>query len=308
MKEAPFPVDPVQTGIAIAYKNEEYIADAVLPRVPVGKQSYKYQKYDKGEQFTIPNTRVGRKGKVNEVEFTATEATDSCRDYGLEDAIPQDDIDNAEGTPYNPVNQATESLTDLVLLDREKRTADLVFNTATYGSQVTTLSGTDQFSDASSDPLGTIMDTMDSMIMRPNTLVLGQQVYSQLVRNPKILKGFHGNSGDSGRASLAYLRELFEVEQILVGAAWRNTAKEGQTVSMARLWGKHVAMLRLTKNAGAGKLPTFGFTAQWGTRVAGSRPDPDIGLTGGTRVRSGERVNETICAADFGWMLENAVA
>lgn len=308
MKEAPFPVDPVLTGITIAYKNEEYIADAVLPRVPVGVQSYKYNKFDKQESFNIPNTRVGRKSNVNEVEFTATEASSTCLDYGLDDVIPQADINNARNTPYNPVSQATERLTDLVMLDREKRVSDLVFATATYGSQVTTLSGTDQFSDPSSDPLETIMDTKDGMIMRPNLLIVGQAVYSQLIRHPKVVKAFHGNAGDYGRANASFLAELFEVDRVLVGAAWRDTAKPGQTASITRLWGKHAALLRITPNAGTGQLPTFGFTAEWGSRFSGSMNEQKVGLRGGTRVRVGESVDEAICAADFGWMIENAVA
>ena len=39
MSNAPFPIDPELTAIAIAYRNGRMIADEVLPRVPVGKQS-----------------------------------------------------------------------------------------------------------------------------------------------------------------------------------------------------------------------------------------------------------------------------
>lgn len=309
MKEAPFPIDPVMTGIAIAYSNEEYIADAVLPRAPVGLQSYKYKKYDLGETFRIPDTHVGRTGKPNEIEFTYTEATDSTVDHGLEDPVPQSDINNSAGSGYNPVAAATENLTDLVLLDREKRVADLVFASATYAGNTTTLSGTDQWSDgANSDPLGVILDTMDAMVMRPNVMVIGQAVYRQLQTHPKILGALNRRDTAYGRANKQFLADLFEVQQVLVGAAWHASNREGQTTSMARLWGKHCALLRVNPQASNGQMPTFGFTAQWGTRVAGSRQDPDIGLRGGTRVRVGESVKETITATDMGHLIINAVA
>ena len=59
---APFPINPVQTGITLAYKNLTLIADSVMPRVNVATKEFKYQKYDKAERFTVPNTLVGRKG------------------------------------------------------------------------------------------------------------------------------------------------------------------------------------------------------------------------------------------------------
>ncbi|UVH84375.1 hypothetical protein NW342_22030 [Pseudomonas aeruginosa] len=73
MSNAPFPIDPELTAIAIAYRNGRMIADEVLPRVPVGKQEFKYWKYDLAQGFTVPETLVGRKSKPNEVEFSATD-------------------------------------------------------------------------------------------------------------------------------------------------------------------------------------------------------------------------------------------
>lgn len=308
MTEAPFPIDPVLTGIAIAYKNEAYIADAVMPRAPVGLQSYKWKQYDLGETFRIPATHVGRTGRPNEIEFTYTEQTDSTVDHGLEDPIPQSDINNSAQSNYNPVNNATERLADLVLLDRERRVATQVFTAANYGANTATLSGTDQWSDTTSDPLGVILDTMDSMVVRPNIMVIGQAVYRQLQTHPKILGALNRRDTAYGRANKQFLADLFEVEQVLVGAAWAATSKEGQTTTMARLWGKHCALLHVNPRAQTGEMPTFGFTAEWGTRVAGSWEDKNIGLRGGTRVRVGESVKETICAADLGYLLVNAVA
>lgn len=307
--KAPFPIDPVLTAIAIAYKNEEYVADQVLPRITVGRSEFKWRKYDLGEAFRIPDTKVGRRGRPSEVEFTYTEETGSVKDYGLDDPIPQSDIDNAAGTPYNPVSNATERLTDLILLDREARVATKVFDINNYPSaQRTTLSGTSQWSDPTSSPLDAVLTALDAMIIRANTLVIGQAVWTKLKRHPKLVKAMHGNSGDEGAVTKAFLAELLEIQRVVVGAGWKATSKEGQTVAMARLWGKHAALLNINPNAGAGNVPTFGFTAQWGSRVAGSRPDPDIGLRGGTRVRSGESVEEVICASDMGYFFADAVA
>ncbi|MGH2845433.1 MAG: phage capsid protein, partial [Thermoleophilaceae bacterium] len=77
MATAPFPVQPYLTAIAIAYRNPVLIADEVLPRVPVGVQDFKYLKHNLADGFTIPDTKVGRRAKPNEVEFQATETSAS---------------------------------------------------------------------------------------------------------------------------------------------------------------------------------------------------------------------------------------
>lgn len=311
MAKAPFPVTPEQTAIAIAYSNASYIADLVMPRFVVGTQEFKYWKYAIDERFTIPDTKVGRRSRPNEVEFSATESEASTVDYALDDPIPQADIDNAPAG-HSPVNNAVEGITDLIMLDREKRVADIVFAAATYGSsnKVKLTTATDQWNDPDdSDPIDDILTGLDTPMVRPNVMVLGRQVFAKLSTHPKILKAVHGNSGDSGIARRAQIAELFELEDVIIGESRLNTAKRGQTASYARVWGKHCALLYRDRRAATqrGRV-TFGLTAQWGTRVAGSIPDRDIGMRGGQRVRAGESVKELVVSADAGYFIEDAIA
>lgn len=318
MSKAPFVVNPELTAVALAYRNKAAIADLVLPRVTVGTQEYKWTLFNKDERFTLPDTRVGRKGKPNEVEFGATEQTSTCYGYGLDDVVPQDDLDNARGANvgggfrYDPLASAAQGITDLITLGREKRVADLVFDAANYpAANKETLSGTDQFSDfANSDPIGKILAAMDAMFMRGNTIVMGRAAWTKLAQHPDIVKAVHGNSGDSGIARRQAVADLFEVDQILVGESYINSAKKGQTASFDRLWGKHLALLYLDSQVDAtdGSRLTFGWSAQWGSRFASTRPDPDCGLKGGQRVRVGEYMDEKIAAADVGYLFTNAVA
>ena len=307
--KAPFVIDPARTAIAMAYSNSGMIADSVLPRTPVGTSNFKYLVYNKDEKFTLPDTRIGRTSRPNEVEFGATELDGSVKDYGLEDPVPQADIDNAPAN-YDPLNNATEGVSELIMLGREKRVSDVVFNAATYpAANKQTLSGTSQWSDfANSDPVAAILAAIDSMLMRPNVMVLGQAVFTKLRTHPLIVKAINGNSGDSGIVMRQALADLFEMDEVLVGQGWINNAKLGQTASFGRLWGKHCALLRRDMTATTRRGITFGVTATFGTRVAMTRPDPDIGLRGGTRVRVGESVDELITASDAGYFFENAVA
>lgn len=313
--KVPFTPSPQYTAIALAYQNKELIADAVLPRTTVTARTFKWDEHTKADGFTIPSTLVGRKGQVNEVEFSAVEREASCNDYGLGFTVPQEDVDAANGKPgLDPLGRHTEGTTDLILLDREKRVADLVFDANTYPTgNKETLSGTSQWSDfANSDPVENILAAIESMIMRPNTLVLGSQTVYQLRRHPKVIASVYptgGNAANGGVATVDMLRELFEIDRILIGRAYHNSSKPGQTAAYSRLWGKHASLLRINPLAGVrGNDISFGATAEFGNRIAYTRPDPDIGLKGGTRGKVGESVKELITAADCGYFFQNAVA
>lgn len=304
----PFAITPELTAIAIAYRNRSMIADQVLPRVTVGKTDFKYMLYPMGESFTIPDTKIGRKSKTNVVEFSSSEITASVDDYGLEDWIPISDIESAS-LAYDPKGRAVEQITNLIELDREVRAANLVFNANSYGAaNKVTLSGTSQFSDSTSDPIKTIMDALDSMVMRPNIMTLGRAAFSALARHPKIVSAALGTGGTSGIVRRQDIASLFELEDIYVGESFMNTARKGQAVSMSRVWGKHISLIYRDKLADTRSGTTFGFTAQFGDRVGMEGFDDDIGLRGGIRVRAGESVKEIITAPDLGYFIQNAVA
>jgi len=300
----PFPVDTRLTGIALAYQNRMLIADSVLPRTPVGNQSFKWLNFNKADRFTIPNTLVGRKGRPNEVEFGATETSGLTKDYGLDDVVPIDDIASAP-QGYDPLGNATEGLTDLIALDREKRVADLVFDAAQYPTaNKVTLTTNEYWDDVDANPLQQILDYLSTPLMRPNVAVFSQPVWNALRTHAKIVSAILGNAGTSGIVTRQQVAALFELEEILVGEAFYNSAKPGQTASYGRLWGDKAAFLHRNRLANTRSAQmTFGYTAQWQGRVAGQMSEPQTGLRGSIRVRVGESVNEIICASDTGYLV-----
>lgn len=315
----PFVVDPALTAIAIGYRNEAYtlIADQVLPRVTVGGEKFKWTKFNAGERLTVPNTRVGRTGAPNRVEFSGTEVDDSVDDYGLDVPIPNSDITEAarlraQGhSLYDPEAEAVEGLADLMLLDREVRIAGIVHNAATYAAgRKVTLSGTSQLSDyTNSTPIPVLKTAIEGTLgPRPNTVVMGFSVWSKLSSHPHIVNAIRGNLTNQGIVTREEFARLFEIKNLLVGESFVNTARKGQTEVLSRVWGKHIAVLHLNPMASRQRSLTFGFTAQYGSKVSGRIEDEDIGLQGGTRIRNGERIKELIVAQDCGYFIENAVA
>jgi hypothetical protein len=304
---APFPVDPVRTGIVIAYRNDRLIADQVMPRKPVGGELFKWWEYDKAERLTHVDTEVSRKGAAKEVEFGAIERESSTADFGLDDVVPQGDIDKAAGSDYDPLDHASEALTDLILLDREVRVARTVFNPANH-SHGKALDAAEKFSNRDADLLAFLLQELDKPLMRPNTLTIGRAEWTQLRVNRSMVAAAHGNSGDKGVVSIAQMLELLELENIFIGESRVNIAKKGKAPEIKRVWAGHAAFTYQAPNVEvpAGTL-TWGASAQFDDRFAATWYDEKVGLKGGYRVRVGEQLKELVIAKECGLLLQNVI-
>lgn len=310
--QAPFPVNAALTAVALTYRNDALIADMVMPRVPVATDSFKYFKRNKSEHFTVPDTKLGRKSEANEVEFGGTEVTDAVQGYGLKDVVPLQDVRNAMGLPFDPMADATEGIAALLRLDREIRVAGAVFNATNYAAaNKVTLSGTGQWSHASSNPLTAMLTAFDTMLMRPNKLVLGQAVWTTVRTHPRIIEAVRGTGAGAesqGTISRQQLAELLEIDEVIVGSGWVNTAKKGATAAYSRCWGKLAAALHV-ESVGARNATTFGFTAEAGGGFqARDWFDPKVGIEGAQVVQVTDLVKEVITADDLGYLWSDAIA
>ena len=144
-------VDPMLTNIALAYKNERYIADLIFKPLGVKKQSGKHFVYDQG-RFRINETLRAKGSNSNEVTLKLTTgSTYFCDDHALKQFVPNEDVDNSV-ISNAPFIDAAENVMDMLMVDKEKALADYMADTANLTNN-TTLSGTDQWSDfLNSDP------------------------------------------------------------------------------------------------------------------------------------------------------------
>lgn len=309
IQQAPFPTDDRLTAIAMAVRNEMMVGLEVLPTTPLPSSEYRWMKYPEGEQFTFPNTLVGRTSTPRNIETGATEESGITLDYGLRFTIPQRDLER-QTENYDPVSHTTELLTNLMLLDLEVRIAGKVFDANTYGTDnKEVLAGTAQFSDfTNSDPLGKLLDVMDGLVMRPNKIVMGHEVWTTLRQHPKLVRAYHGNDGADGLVSRTFLADLLEVEQVLVGKGWVNTARPGQLPNLERVWGNNILLFYSDRLSGPQSGLSFGWTGQYGQRFAGRISDPHIGLKGGTIIQTGWELDPRVAAPSLGYLLQNVIA
>jgi hypothetical protein len=296
--------------VAIGYRNEEMVADQVLPYVPVSAREFYYLDFRGIDIFTVPELEVGRKSAPNEVEFGAERVLNNVKDYGLKDRIPQADIDAAAKAPYpyDPQARSAQALMQLVKLGREVRTARLVFNKNTYSADLTKILDKNTcFANPDTDPISVILDLLDQPLIRPNKLLFGRSGWTTIRQHPRIVKAINGSfAGDAGTVTRQQFAELFEVNEVIVGSGWINAAKKGQKPNRVRVWGGHMSAFYQdsqvqTTEGGA----TFGYTARYGLPWGGAMFDKDIGPQGGEEVRVGETVREMITFPDCACLIGN---
>lgn len=297
-------VDPALSQVSIAYKNDEYIAEMLFPVVRVGKSIGKYYIFDKSNLRRNKTDRaIG--SKANEVEYSLSTDSYSTKDHALKEAVPFEIMEQADAA-LSPEVDSTESVTEMLLIDKEVALATSMQSTGTITQNVT-LSGTDQWSDFdNSDPfddIRTAITTVQKAIgRRPNTLVLGQQVFDKLADHPDLVDRVKYTSKDSLTAEM--IAKIFNLKQCIIGSAVYNTANEGQTDSLDFIWGKN-AWVCYVPEAVKLKQVAFGFTITNGSREVEKWDETDAKAR---YIRVHDEYVQKFVAAEACYLIKNAVA
>lgn len=296
--------DPLLTNISVQFKpTEGYVADKVLPPVPVLKESAAFWVYDKSNMDTPDSKRAPRTG-YNRVDWSVSQDQYLCEQYGLEGEIDDEQRENA-AEPLNLDVDTTEIVTDMVLNNRERRVAALVTDTAVMTQNVT-LSGAGQWSDPDSDPIGVVKTArttiFDVCTLRPNVMMVQNAVFEALKLHPAILERI--KYSERAIVTPALLASLFEVDEFLVASAKRRSSKEGQTDAITDIWGKH-ALLFYREARPSLKRASLGYQMRQHDlkvfRYREDKIDTDV-------IRVAEKQDEKIVAAQCGYLIKDAAA
>lgn len=252
--------DELLTNVSLQYQPTQggYLADQVLPAVPVKKESAIYWKYDKS-RFDVPDALRAPRSHYNKIDWKTTQDSYSAQEFGLEGEIDDRERDNA-ASPLDLDIDTAEIVTDMILNNREKRVADLVLNTANVTQNIT-LAGATQWSDETSDPIAAVATgrntIYDATGYEPNTMLMGRKVFEALKRHPAILERIQFS--ERALITKQILAAFFEVDEIIVGGVMRRTSQEDAAVeTIADTWGSDV-LLYFKENRPGLKKASFGY-------------------------------------------------
>ena len=250
--------DAILSNISVQYRNAALVGLQLMPIVGVKKESDIYYIYDsKADRFRIPQTLRAPKTESKTVDWKVTTGTYSCNEHALNDLIDDREKNNADA-PLNLEVDTVEFLTDILQLGLEMRIKDIL---ETSLSEHTPSVKWDVLE--TSDPIVDIetgKDAIHAVIFKePNVLLLGKSVYDKLKHHPDILDRI--KYVQKGVVTPELMASVFEIEQVIVGKAGYNTAKEGKTASYSYLWGKNAILAYVEPSPGIKKF-SLGYTFQ----------------------------------------------
>lgn len=310
------------TNVAVAYalNRDAFIADKVFPEIPVDHKSDAFWTIPKGDWFRDEaRPRPGGTESVGSGYEVGQDTFNTIVEAIHKDVADQDRA-NADA-PFNLDQSATNFVTDRLLIRKEVKFLNTVFKTGVWGNDrngvAATPTGDDfiQWSDFdNSNPVavvkGEIRRILSSTGYKPNTLVLGYDVFDALTEHPYFVDRLKYTSSETVTAAI--MARYFEVERILVSEAVINTGKEGLADNFGFMLGK-VAWLGYVNPTPGMFEPSAGYSFSW-KGVSGG-----LGQTVGVskfrmehlkadRIEGEIAVDPKIVATDLGAFFTNVVA
>jgi len=261
-------IDVPLSQVAIAYKPDYMIADQIAPVVSVNKQSDGYYIWNIADAYRVEEDKRAPGVEANVITRAVSSGTYFADNYALKDRIPYEDIENADaGFIFTERSARTEFVKSKLMLAMEYRVALQCTSTSNVGSSSTTASGWTDYTNSRpiSDIKTGLNNIEDSTGQRPNSIIFGRYAWRHFTENSDVIDRVYGNVTNGKQArmiGIEHAKAVFEVERVLVGGAYYNSADEGQSASLSQIWNDNVlvyyAPMKPRKD-----VPSFMYSFRW---------------------------------------------
>jgi hypothetical protein len=230
-------------SIRVMNEKSDYIGHEVASPLYVPKADFKWYIMDLANMRDEDDAKSS-KSEADEIEYSAFTKSGKAILYKLSARIDPNDERDADEVVSDIEATHAENIAEVLLRKHEGRVATAATTSANYvsGNSVT-LSGTDQFSDANSDPIGVFEQYGLAVDLacgkRPTHAAMSLETFLTLRRHPQLIGRYNAIAAQLSKEQVA---ELLGVQDILIGKARKNTAKEGQTDVLGRIWGKDICL------------------------------------------------------------------
>ena len=308
--------DKALANFALAYENNDLVADKICPVVPVDEISGTYFKLPKENQFNYSGQAfVGAASDVPEVEGTVDEGTYSCKGRGRKSKIALE-TDAQADVPLKLREGAVADAMAQLMLEREVRVASLIFDNANYKATTNTVAISTKWDTKSSgvstaDPISDVDALRGNIFRGPNTrliAVMSREVWTAIKNNTFVTARINGGAttGMPAIVMKQLIASLFEVDEVVVAEGWKIAAG-----TQSRVWGKSFAILSVS-TAPSTRALCFALTMRWSALGPGGIGhaqwiDPSKGTMGVEYHKITMRDDEVLPANDAGILFTTAV-
>lgn len=225
------------TNFSVQYKNDNYIAGEVLKTMNVLKESDQYWIHN--SKFKLEETYRENGSLANMATFGYSTSSYKTQEHALKDVITENDRANTDA-PLNLDRDATEYLTDQIMLRQEYDTHKLLFTTTTWGNNSTLTSATSwKYHTTTSAPIQNVLSAtgliLESSVKRPNKIVVGWDVFAALKENPNMYNRLAYTKDKMMTSQI--MASMFDLDMMHVGSAVIDSAQEGDSEDQGFLWG-----------------------------------------------------------------------
>lgn len=197
---------------------------------------------------------------------TGADITWSTTEHGYEELIDDRELELYRDF-FDAELLAAKRARDQVLRNHERRVCALASGSSITGA---TAAGT-AWTSTSATPIANVrtakLAIYDRTGLQPNALVIPYNRFEHLKDNPEIVdrmkyQGFVDVRRENITAQM--LASVFNVEQVIVAGAQRNSANEAAAATLAPIWPVATALLAVVARTSDHKEPCVGRTFHWG--------------------------------------------
>lgn len=253
-------IDAALSNVLINYRPQGFIADQIFPIVPVTKQSDRFFKIDQGDRFRSELDYRSPGTEPNMISFDVSSDGYFCDNYALGTYLSAEELINADAA-LNTRQTRGQFVLDILMINYELRVARMVNSTSNVGSYTVTASawGTDN-ADPYQDMQTDISTLEDLCGIKPNRVVFGKQAWRKCRDSDKMRALLYPHGG--GIPTLQQVQNLLEVDKVLVGGAYYNSAAEGFSQTLTKIWNDSV-LYYYAPPAPSMEMPSYGYSFRW---------------------------------------------
>lgn len=303
-------VNKLLTQVSNKIVPEGYISEMILPEVNVVQSTGLLGAYGTSH-LRIETTITTGKNKYPRVDTRQySTQTYNITTHGLSDIITERDLVNVE-QPFDAEVDTTDELTTKLWLGKEKGLADTLTDIAVLTQNVT-LSGTDQYNDyANSTPIADFT-TARSVVRAavgaiPDTAIMSWEVWDVLRYHPDFLVTLGYNQARVGGLSVDEVASVLGVKRLLIGMAVYESAVEGQTSSIAAVWGKDI-IFSVSPTAAAKRQISLGYRFQQFGPPRRVFKNAITNPPNSTEILVDDSYEQLISTANAGYLIKDAIA
>lgn len=249
----------ILTSIAHGYSQAELIGTKVLPIVTDTQKNLEVPIYGADSFVSVNTQRAAGAPPAQGYSKAVTTKAITLLEYSYEEFI--DRLETEDGDTFNQKKAKSRNALQKILNGQEINIAAKVNDYASYGSgNKETLTSTDQWTHADSDPVAQILDAKNSIEKQlgvtPNTLTLGADSWNALLKNVKLKAQI--TDARIGMITFDTIKQLLDIPQIYIGKAIDQVNGTNSFI-----WTDNAVLSYTTPNRNPNKYdPSFGFTFQ----------------------------------------------